>query len=710
MPYITPENKWHQDSDLITYETKENGIKEYGVISLKSEEGKQELAKVTLDFHDKNIDASRQLKPVSSDKTSLNGNIVGGKVGDEVVIEIGSKKYYTKVQDDQRFSLEVENNDLKNITNIRAILKTKDNNSNIIDVYDSAKIIRPNSISDEFVNQHELIEPKDRIIKHSDPNYNFAYFIHANTPYGHHTGGFLNKLLSAKNGGDEVFTIKYYFSTKDDFEKGLVDEHIYRWWAPHTKVVDHTPEFKQLARKIYDEFSSYVNNIEFIETTKLDEADTVLSVGDLSTGGGGFAGYGGNMVLFPPDGNGYIGGGKHEILHTLGADHTGDILHHLDYAKHEITGEVSYMSNVDGFKIYSERLSYGIFDLAYFHYRFGVNKNHNSGNNTYSFQNYTATTPDTGIYIWDGGGVDTFDASQEKEGVNVNLTPGSWIYRGEISDTFLIKNKTRVDEVWKEYIPFLTSQGLTISPYDHKIEYVTGQAFIGYGTQLENLIGSNYADTLKGNKADNNIFGGAGNDSIDGDDGNDYLDGGQGVDILTGGRGNDIFVVDDNDDVVIERTSQGTDTIYSFADNYTLPSNVEHISLFATAQNATGNELSNTMIGNDLDNQLIGGLGNDTLSGGRGNDILIGGSGSDTFVFDDLLDGSIDHIIDFNPSDDKIALSSAIFNNLTQSNIQDHIKYDKDTGYLSYHYDNSAIHFATLTARLNGDLINYQII
>ncbi|MDW9402829.1 retention module-containing protein [Pseudomonas soli] len=59
---------------------------------------------------------------------------------------------------------------------------------------------------------------------------------------------------------------------------------------------------------------------------------------------------------------------------------------------------------------------------------------------------------------------------------------------------------------------------------------------------IENLIGSDYNDTLTGNDGDNLLNGGAGNDVLKGGAGNDILIGGPGNDTLTGGSGNDSFV------------------------------------------------------------------------------------------------------------------------------------------------------------------------
>ncbi|MGE4325764.1 MAG: hypothetical protein AB7E21_06590 [Pseudodonghicola sp.] len=60
-------------------------------------------------------------------------------------------------------------------------------------------------------------------------------------------------------------------------------------------------------------------------------------------------------------------------------------------------------------------------------------------------------------------------------------------------------------------------------------------------TLIENAIGTDLADVIHGNSANNLIRGRAGNDKIFGDTGNDTLVGGQGKDKLSGERGNDVL-------------------------------------------------------------------------------------------------------------------------------------------------------------------------
>ncbi|OAQ14041.1 calcium-binding protein [Bibersteinia trehalosi Y31] len=232
---------------------------------------------------------------------------------------------------------------------------------------------------------------------------------------------------------------------------------------------------------------------------------------------------------------------------------------------------------------------------------------------------------------------------------------------------------------------------------------------------MENVHGSKFADILIGNNADNNMSGGLGNDKIYGGLGNDYIDGGEGADEMEGGLGDDRYVVDNVGDKVIEKADEGTDTVYSSI-SYSLPENVENLYLIGSDNlNATGNELANTLVGNDGNNILDGGEGNDILDGGRGSDTLTGGAGADIFRFSAILDGSVDTIIDFTVSEDKIQLDKTIFTALTDAaSVQAYIQYDSATGKLSYDPDSTgiadAIHFATLTAGLDASAIQYEII
>lgn len=116
---------------------------------------------------------------------------------------------------------------------------------------------------------------------------------------------------------------------------------------------------------------------------------------------------------------------------------------------------------------------------------------------------------------------------------------------------------------------------------------------------INNVIGSTFADIVRGNGKDNILDGGNGNDRLYGEGGNDTLHGRQGQDHLEGGQGND--------------------SLYGGMDN-------------------------DELVGGHGDDLLSGGSGNDLLRGGIGDDTLDGGEGTDIANYaraiDDILDAA----------------------------------------------------------------------
>ena len=178
-------------------------------------------------------------------------------------------------------------------------------------------------------------------------------------------------------------------------------------------------------------------------------------------------------------------------------------------------------------------------------------------------------------------------------------------------------------------------------------------------TNIENIIGSAFADTLTGDSGDNIIEGGAGADTITGGAGNDILEGGAGADEITGGAGNDILEGGAGNDMLDGGTgddtfeggagadmitggdhSVGGDTVSYASSKDGVVINLNTFQGKQTARNSmSGDEHLDylvgieNIIGSAYGDSLSGKGGKNTLEGGAGDDILQGGAGDDTYVF-----------------------------------------------------------------------------
>ena len=366
-----------------------------------------------------------------------------------------------------------------------------------------------------------------------DRSANNHYFVNSldstqRATYGHYSG----------HKAGEGLRITYAFS-EDGVENG--------------KVVDgHRPfsaQQKADIRTVLDHLEEHVN----VKFTEGSNATLNFYLHNLGNGTSGYGVYGGNVhvnthyytaddafaqkPLYTVDTathnltlkHGWVTV-LHEIGHSLGMDHPfGHADSSLDINKAEDRNDLTVMSYTTGQYDYDVDLGegwtspkvplsptkLGIYDLAALHHAYGINPNYHSGDDTYGFKPFNKDAVGNDIYIHDGGGQDTFDASEQTLDLNIDLTPGSWIYAGSKAEHLAL---------------------------DDSGNPTTGQAFIGYGTQIESAKGGTGNDTIKGNSAANYLFGFDGNDNIDGGAGNDQIEGGRGNDTLKGGAGGDTFL------------------------------------------------------------------------------------------------------------------------------------------------------------------------
>ena len=157
---------------------------------------------------------------------------------------------------------------------------------------------------------------------------------------------------------------------------------------------------------------------------------------------------------------------------------------------------------------------------------------------------------------------------------------------------------------------------------------------------VENIIGSRFADRLTGNNQANTILGGDGNDIIDGKEGSDRLFGENGNDEIFGGSGDDTLVGGTGSgwfSDILDGGSGNDTASYITAASGVAASLAERTGWqgdatgdkFISIENLEGSFYNDTLVGDGGNNILSGLAGNDNLEGRAGNDTLEGGSGND---------------------------------------------------------------------------------
>ena len=165
-----------------------------------------------------------------------------------------------------------------------------------------------------------------------------------------------------------------------------------------------------------------------------------------------------------------------------------------------------------------------------------------------------------------------------------------------------------------------SNAGVTIDLTDNSSAggHATGDTI----SNVENIMGTDYADALTGDGNANSLHGLDGADDLSGNGGNDVLNGGAGADRLDGGAGTDRLSHRDSDAGVTVNLTDGTsegghaegDVITGF-------------------EGVTGSGYDDVITGDDGANTLEGGAGDDRLRGGDGADRLDGGDGTDWIYY-----------------------------------------------------------------------------
>ena len=276
---------------------------------------------------------------------------------------------------------------------------------------------------------------------------------------------------------------------------------------------------KTFTRSTLNYIASVVG-LKFVETSDASVANTRFTIAfanNTQTGSAGYASYPsdpGDASLGSAVGGDFflanaVGGGPttladgtysaltviHELGHALGLKHPGNYDAGGATPPGPFLGATEDLSAWTVMSYYSNPAQYSAtfraLDLAALQYLYGPSASARSNADTYTID---ASEPN---FVWDGGGLDLIDASAISQAVTIYLTPG---YQGFVGSA---------------------AAALISAP---------GQITVNFGTEIENLKGTAFADSLHGNELDNSIEGGAGDDTVAGGVGNDTLDGGLGSD------------------------------------------------------------------------------------------------------------------------------------------------------------------------------------
>ena len=210
-----------------------------------------------------------------------------------------------------------------------------------------------------------------------------------------------------------------------------------------------------------------------------------------------------------------------------------------------------------------------------------------------------------------GAGIDTAGYFESAAAVTVNLTAGTGTGGDAAGDTL------------------------------SNIENLGGSVFndtLTGGTGANLINGGGGDDTVAGAAGNDDLYGGNGNDQVDGGAGWDTLQGEAGDDELTGGAGGDILRGGDGADHLAGGADYDTASYWDSAVGVTINLETgvntggmaEGDTIADDVETINGSNHDDVMTGNALGNALIGFDGADTLSGGAGDDVLRGGAGADT--------------------------------------------------------------------------------
>lgn len=161
----------------------------------------------------------------------------------------------------------------------------------------------------------------------------------------------------------------------------------------------------------------------------------------------------------------------------------------------------------------------------------------------------------------------------------------------------------------------------------------SGAVVDGIQTGNDSLFGQDGNDTIYGGLGNDSLWGGNNNDTLYGGSGNDYLNGESGINVLDGGAGNDYFELADATATNTLTGGVGTDTVSFYYTGSAVTVNLGTLSSNqATGGAGTVNFIDaiENVSGSGYNDVITGNALDNVINGNDGNDTLYGAGGIDT--------------------------------------------------------------------------------
>ncbi len=297
-------------------------------------------------------------------------------------------------------------------------------------------------------------------------------------------------------------------------------------------------------------------------------------------------------------------------------------------------------------------------DIAALQHLYGANFTTRGGDTVYRWNPLTGEMSVDGVAkgaptgnkilmtLWDGNGVDTYDLSNYRSKLNINLEPGQF----STFSNAQLANHLAYSGGNAPAAGNVANARLFEGDLRSLIENANG------GSGDDFILGNQTSNSLRGNDGGDTLIGSAGADSLFGGLGSDILAGdsysapaagvddaaignGAGNDLLAGGKGNDTLIGGGGIDTATYATADGRVIVNLITG---LCSGADGADTLSGIENLIGSAFSDELTGNAGANELNAGAGKDRLTGSGGADLLIGGGGKDRFIYLATSDSAAD--------------------------------------------------------------------